>query len=126
MLNMEINQQADLPSAEAHIRKQLGFVHRIDCFNALNLDNDQAFDDEVDPITEVNPFAFENNGKPDLAFHPQVPLSKLMQQASLVRAFEQTRPKHGVNFHRGGDDLMCDVVYSGINLLRSGGHERAI
>src|SRR5437667_6254167 len=46
--------------------------------------------------------------------------------AGLIGAFEESRPKHGMNSHRGADDLTCDVVYSGSNLLRCGSHEPAI
>jgi len=31
-----------------------------------------------------------------------------MQQAGLIGTFEESRPKHGTDSHRGADDLTCD------------------
>ena len=98
----------------------------MDGFNALDLDNNGIADDQVNTITEINPLSFVDHGQSKLAGHREPLSSQLMPQAGMIGAFQQSRPKRGVNFHRGGDDLMCDVVYSGTNLLRCGGHATGI
>ncbi len=67
-------------------------MNGIDRLNALDLDNYQILNDEIDPVTEVNLLAIVDDRQSNLASHPQTLLAKLVQQASLISAFQQTRP----------------------------------
>ena len=71
----------------------MGLVNWIDRLNALDLDNYQILNDEIDPVTEVNLLAIVDDRQSNLASHPQTLLAKLVQQASLISAFQQTRPE---------------------------------
>ena len=68
-------------------------MNGIDRLNALDLDNYQILNDEIDPVTEVNLLAIVDDRQSNLASHPQTLLAKLVQQASLISAFQQTRPE---------------------------------
>src|SRR6266704_3102547 len=98
----------------------------IDRVHALDLDNHDIVHDQVNAISELDLLSLVNHRQSNLTGDCEALLSKLMQQAALIGAFEESRPKHGMNSHRGADDLMCDVVYSGSSLLRCGSHQPAI
>jgi len=63
-------------------------MNGIDRLNALDLDNYQILNDEIDPVTEVNLLAIVDDRQSNLASHPQTLLAKLVQQASLISAFQ--------------------------------------
>ncbi len=71
----------------------MGLVNWIDRLNALDLDNYQILNDEIDPVTEVNLLAVVDDRQPNLTSYPQTLLAKLMKQTSLVGTFQQTRPE---------------------------------
>src|SRR5690242_9987100 len=100
-------------------------MNRIDCFNALDLDHNDITDDQVNTIPKVDLLSFVNQRQSDLTGDGEA-LFALMQQAGVVSAFEESGPKDGVDFHRGGDDLTCDVVNSRSYFLRYGRHLRIL
>jgi hypothetical protein len=99
MLDMEIDQQANVTPTETHVGKQLSLVYGIDCFDALNLNNDGVRDDEINAISEVDLFSFVDDWQSDLAINSQSALSNPMQEARMICAFEQPRPECGMNSH---------------------------
>jgi hypothetical protein len=67
VLNVKINQQPNLLAAQAHVRKQLRFVDRIDRVNALDLNDHTILYNQVDSVTDVDLLAFVDHGQADLA-----------------------------------------------------------
>jgi len=63
-------------------------MNGIDRLNALDLDNYQILNDEIDPVTEVNLLAIVDDRQSNLASHPQTLLAEFVQQASLISAFQ--------------------------------------
>jgi hypothetical protein len=122
---MKIDQQPHLPSTQSHIGKQLGFVDRIDCFDALNLNDDAAGDKEINAISKVDLFALLNDWQPDLTGDNDSSFSKLVDETCPVGALEQTRPQGSVNSHCRADDLAGDFVDWRSDLLRHCSHASA-
>ncbi len=94
----------------------------IDRVSALDFDNNSVADDQVDSIAEVDLLAVINYRQSHLAFDSEALFSKLVDEAGVICAFEQPRPEQSMNSHCSADNLACQVVYSGSNLLRSSSH----
>lgn len=54
---MEVNEQANVASAQPNVRQQLRPVNRVDGFHTLDLDHDGTVDDKIHPIAQVDSFA---------------------------------------------------------------------
>jgi len=63
-------------------------VNGIDRLNALDLDNYQILNDEIDPVTEVNLLAIVDDRQSNLASYAETLLAEFVQQASLISAFQ--------------------------------------
>jgi hypothetical protein len=61
MLDMEIDQQANVTPAQSHVGKQLRLVNRVDCFDALNLNDDGVRDNQINAITKIDFLALINS-----------------------------------------------------------------
>ena len=99
MNNIEIDQQSHRPPAQSHVRKQLGFVDRIDGIDTFNFDNNGITDDQVDTIAEIDLFASVDNRQSHLTISSESAFSNLMQEAGVICAFEQAGAKRSMNFH---------------------------
>jgi hypothetical protein len=76
----------------------------MDRFDALYLHDNEAFYDQVDPVTEFNLLSVLDDGQSDLAGHLLAALSQFMSQARLVSTLKQPRPEQRVNLHGSRDD----------------------
>jgi len=63
-------------------------MNGIDRLNALDLDNYQILNDEIDPVTEVNLLAIVDDQQSNLASYAETLLAEFVQQASLISAFQ--------------------------------------
>ncbi len=63
-------------------------MNGIDRLNALDLDNYQILNDEIDPVTEVNLLAIVDDRQSNLASYAETLLAEFVQQASLISAFQ--------------------------------------
>jgi len=63
-------------------------MNGIDSLNALDLDNYQILNDEIDPVTEVNLLAIVDDRQSNLASYAETLLAEFVQQASLISAFQ--------------------------------------
>ena len=97
--NVEVDQQADVNSAEAHVGQELCLMNRMDRVNAFNLDNHGVFNHEVHPKPQFDLLAFIDDRQADLRGYPQSTCSEFMCQARLIDTFEQPRSKYGVDLH---------------------------
>lgn len=94
---MEIDQQADRDSAQAHVGQELRLVHGMDRFDGLYLDNDRVLDDQIHAISEFYFFAVVDDRQPNLRRYTHPTLSQLVRQAGLVSAFHQSRERSGLS-----------------------------
>ncbi len=67
---------------------RLSLMNGIDRLNALDLDNYQILNDEIDPVTEVNLLAIVDDRQSNLASYAETLLAEFVQQASLISAFQ--------------------------------------
>jgi hypothetical protein len=54
---MEVNEQANVASAQPNVREQLRLVNRVDPFHTLDLDYNGPVDDKIHSIARVDSFA---------------------------------------------------------------------
>jgi hypothetical protein len=83
----------------------------MDGLDALDLDYDQVFYEQVDSIAQVEFLAFVNHGQTDLGVHVKTLFAELVGQAGVVGALQQTGSEDGMHLHRGTDDGGRDLVY---------------
>lgn len=120
MRHVKINQQAYADTAQTHIRQELSLMNRMDRIYALHFDDNQAFDDQIDPVSEFDFFSVENHRQPNLARHLKAALSEFVGEATLAGAFQQPRPKHGVDVHGRRNDRPRNLVDAKRSKRRSG------
>lgn len=123
MLNMEIDQQANLSSTQAHVRQQLSLMYGIDCFDTLDLDYDAVRNDEINAISEIDLLAQINDRKSNFTGDLEAMFSKFVDEARAICAFKQTGAKRSMNSHCGADDLTRDLIDLRSDLLRRCSHE---
>jgi len=108
--DMEVNEQSDSDTAQPHVRHQLRLMNRMDRLDAFHLDNDEGLDDQVDPVSQLDPFVVVNHRQPDLAGDSQAAFAQFMSKASLISALQQPRSEQRMNSHRTGNDCTADLV----------------
>jgi hypothetical protein len=123
MLNMKIDQQANLSSTQAHVRQQLSLVNRIDGLDTLDLDDNGISDDEINAISQIDLLAQINDRKSNFTRDRESLVSKFVDEARAICAFKQTRTKRSMNSHCGANDLTRDLIDLWSDLLRRGSHE---
>jgi hypothetical protein len=84
--DMEINQQTDSDAAQPHVRQKLRLMDWMNRFNALHFDDHELFDDQVDPVAQLDSFSVENHRQTNLAGNCKPAFSKFMSKTSLIRA----------------------------------------
>ena len=107
---MEINQQTDSDTAQPHVRQKLRLMNRMDRLSALHFDDHELFNDQVDPVAQLDSFTVENHRQTNLAGDCKPAFSKFMSKTSLVRALQQPRAEDGVNVHGGRHDSPRNLV----------------
>ena len=65
--DVEVDEQANVAAGELEIRKQLSLVDWLDPADCFQLHNNFPFDQQVDSIPSVEPYAFVHDGKALLA-----------------------------------------------------------
>lgn len=82
--HIEIDEKADADPAQPQIREKLRLVDRMYQFNTLHLDDNQIFDNLIDPISKLDLFSVENHRQPDLASNFESALPEFMGETSLI------------------------------------------
>jgi len=59
-------------------------MNRMDRADALDFDDNQLLDDQIDAVSELDLFSVEDHRKTDLAGDLKSPFPKLMRETSLV------------------------------------------
>src|ERR1035437_1153682 len=84
----------------------------MDGLDALDLDDDQVLDEQVDSIAQVEFLSFINHGQTDLRVHTEASFAEFVRQAGVVGTLQQARAQDGMHFHRGTDNGGGDLVTS--------------
>lgn len=80
-------------------------------FNALQFDHDPVLNHQIHPVTEINRYPIVDYRQLNLIFDFQTLLTQFVQEASLIGAFQQSRPKSRVNAHRTSYYHPANVIY---------------
>jgi hypothetical protein len=111
--DVEIDQQPNAFPAEAEIRQKLSLMDRVDAIYALDLNNHQIFDEQINAITEFQFLSLVDHGQTNLSGHVKSSLAEFVRQASLVSTLQQPRAELGMDFHRRIDDGARNLVNAG-------------
>src|ERR1019366_2228426 len=84
----------------------------MDGLDALDLDDDQVFYEQIDSIAQVEFLSFINHGQTDLRVHTEASFAEFVRQAGVVGTLQQARAQDGMHFHRGTDNGGGDLVHS--------------
>ena len=99
----------------------------VDAIDALNLDDHQVLDDQIDPVSKLNFLSLENYRQPDLACHFKAMLSEVMGEAALVDTFEQPRPENRMDMHCRRNNRAGNLIDTqGVRRERSSSHSKLI
>jgi hypothetical protein len=86
--DVEIQEESQLVAAQPEIRKQLSAMDGQYSLDAFEFQNQTVFDDEIDAIRRRQLNAVVNQGKRDLVLNVQPGSRQFVQEAGVVRAFE--------------------------------------
>jgi len=59
--DVEVDQDPDMLSAQAHVGEQLSVVYSMNCLHALHFDNYKILDHQIQPVSEFDFFAVIND-----------------------------------------------------------------
>jgi len=85
-------------------------VDRMDDFYAFHFYDDQVLDEQVYAVSQVQLFAFIDDGHPYFLIHSVPSLAQFMREAGCVSALKQSGTENGVHFKRGVNDASGDLV----------------
>jgi hypothetical protein len=100
----------------------LRLVNWSDGFYTLDLDNHGFFDNQINAVTEIDPFPVTNDGQSNLLRDSKVPIAKFVGEAGFIRAFKHAGAEMRVNFHRSRDHSASDSVNARSGDNCRGGH----
>jgi hypothetical protein len=86
-------------SAEADVGQQLRLVNWVDGFYTLDLDNHEVFDNQINAVTEIDPFPVLDYRQPHLLSDRMTLFAKFVRKAGFIRALEQARVEMRMNLH---------------------------
>ena len=66
--------------------------------DSLHFYYDGFVDDEVEPISSIDPFALVHDRKPDLPKNRNAPERELVSEAVFIRRLEQSRTESAMHF----------------------------
>jgi hypothetical protein len=109
-LYVEIYQQSHLPAGQTAVTQYLRRVHRLKAFDGFDFNDDLVFDDQVDPVSRIEPLPSILQRERDLAFDFQASLQQLKHQTRFARGLENARAKRPMNIECRADNLFCNGV----------------
>ena len=107
---MEIDQQTYVAAAQADVGKQLRLVDGINGFDALDFDDDEVFDDQIDAIAQIDALSVIDYGESYLPRNGETLFAKFVGQAGFVGALEEAGAQLRMNLHRGCDHCAGQAV----------------
>lgn len=108
--DIEVQKQADFLAAQFQIRDQLGFMERDHFFHGFQFDDDCIFNENVDPVADIQFHLVVNQRQTHLAKRSESTFPKLINQTRFVSRFQKSRTKPTVNFDGRGNDFRSERV----------------
>ena len=107
---MEVNQQSHRKIQQTKMRQQLGLIHWMENFLALEFDHDSTFYNKVCAKTTLHLYGFIYQRDSFLSFHSESEFFEFVRKADFVGGFEQAWTEPAVNFDRSADNGSRKVV----------------
>jgi hypothetical protein len=111
MEDVEIDEEADTDSAEAHVRQQLRLVNGMEGLGRFHFHYDSMFHDQIDAISDFEFVALIDDGQGYFSCDFETAASQFVRQAGLVCALKKTWPEDGVHLQGSIYDRTGYVVY---------------
>jgi hypothetical protein len=92
-LHVEVDQQANVTAGQLEVGKQLRLVNGLQLSYGFELNDDQVFNEQINAVTAVDPYAPINNGEGLLAVDADAAFGQLEDHARLVRGLQQAWTK---------------------------------
>jgi hypothetical protein len=117
-LNIEIDEQADLPPAELQVSQQLRFMQGLESVYSFQLNDEGVVYQKVQTISAIQvDFAITDwKGHLPLKRDPQVP--QLMTETDLIGRFHKPWPKGPMDIDRRSDDPFAELILFHASLSR--------
>src|SRR5205823_4803643 len=107
---VEVKQEASVYAAQSHIRQDLRLMDRHQSLNGFQLQDESAFDDDIDPIPAIQPHRFVDHRQGYLTFKVYPSPTQLKTEAFLVRGLQQSGTKMAVNLDGEANNLVRQDV----------------
>src|SRR5262245_65085653 len=107
---VEVQHETNGNVEELHVGKQSCLVHWDDGLNRLDLNQQARLHEEIESEGLGEPLTFIVDDDVLLANGVDSPELQLAQQALLVNAFQQTRPKDPVDLNRSTNDFPAQPI----------------
>ena len=92
-----VDEEPNLKASQAHVRQELRVMERKQLIDALCLDHDLSFDDDVQPVATVELDSLVRHGERLLPLEGESTETELVTETLFVGGFEQPRPEGLVN-----------------------------
>jgi hypothetical protein len=99
-LDVEVDQEGVTQTGQLQIGKRLRGMNRQKTLDALEFDQNQIVDDEIDPVSGFDSQAFEINRQVNLPLEGNASKPELVAEAAIVSGLEQTWPQDPMNVGR--------------------------
>jgi hypothetical protein len=109
--HVEVQEQTQLVTAQAQIRQQLSAMDGQHSFDALDLDDETLFNDEIHPVRGVKLNAFVHDWESHLLFKVNARLCEFIRQTGTARTFEHAGSEGGVDTHRTANNELAGGVW---------------
>ena len=97
-------------AGEFQVRQELRFVNREESFDGLQLHNQAAIHDEVEPQARIQADIVVGHRQHDLSFHLQASFGQLVYETNLVDALQEARPQSMVDCIGRVHHLTSDLI----------------
>jgi hypothetical protein len=109
---VEIDEEAQGQTREPEVGEDLGFVDGQKVLDCLDLDENPAIDDEVEPEPAPNQLASVHDRHRALPLDAMATREQLAHQAFLVRRFQEPRPERAMYRDGRPNDRTRDAIQS--------------
>ncbi len=113
MKNIEIDEKAEAEVGKLEIGEKLGFMNWMKSSHGLQVNDDRAFDEEVDAIADIEPDTSVEHRDWHLYLDEEPAQPQLLCKAGLISALQQAGSERRVNLYGSIDGFVADDLDSG-------------
>jgi hypothetical protein len=107
--DVEVHEERSLEAGQLEIGEHLGLMHRQEILHRLELNNDSAFDDEVELVAAVEQDSLVWDRHLLLALERNAEERELMTETVCIGGLEKSWPKVTVHLDTSADDLIRTI-----------------